>query len=105
MNLNLLHQKLIRAARLESPSQRVPYAFEQRIMALLPQGRVPDGVTLWARALWRAAIPCLAVAVVIALWPGPSGPSGAAPNETADLSVTLESTLMASVSMDNNLAW
>lgn len=64
MNLNLLHQKLITAARRHAPSDHVPYAFEQRIMARLAATPLPDGLALWAQALWRAAVPCLAIVLL-----------------------------------------
>ncbi len=35
MNLAELERKLIAAARANSPSERVPYAFEKRILALI----------------------------------------------------------------------
>ena len=44
MNINLLQEKLIRAARHHPPSEHVPYAFEQRIMARLRfAGNLLDG--------------------------------------------------------------
>ena len=68
MNLELLQQKLIAAARHRAPDDQVPYAFEQRVMARL-KGAVPtDDWTLWGRALWRAAIPCLAVMLLSGAW-------------------------------------
>ena len=57
MNLAELERKLIAAARANPPSDRVPYAFEKRIMARLAARPVADGWALWARALWRAAAP------------------------------------------------
>ena len=102
--LNLLHEKLIRAARSHPPSDRVPYAFEQRILARLKAEPVRDVLALWVRALWRAAIPCVAVMLLFAAWATAPTPPAAA-HETADLGVELESTLMASVSLDNDLPW
>jgi hypothetical protein len=64
MNLNNLHQKLIAAARTDVPSDRVPYAFEKRIMAHLTSRPLPDGLALWGQALWRAAFSCAAIGIV-----------------------------------------
>lgn len=104
MNINLLHQKLIRAAKSEQLSNRVPYAFEQRIMARIQSEPVLDVLTLWTRALWRAAIPCMAVALLFSVW-AIQTPDQALPTETADLGSELETTLMASVSLDNDFSW
>jgi hypothetical protein len=68
MQLDSLKQKLIAAARQDAPSDRVPFAFEKRIMARLAGAGVPDGWILWSRALWRAAIPCLLIVVFSGLW-------------------------------------
>ena len=65
MNLNLLQSKLISSARAHAPSDRVPYAFEKRIMARLAANPLPDSLTLWAQALWRGTVPCLTLAVLI----------------------------------------
>ncbi len=97
MNLPELERKLIAAARANPPSDRVPYAFEKRIMSLLAACPAADSWTLWGRALWRAAAPCVAVMVALAAWsclaPHSNSPSG-------DLSQDLEQTLLASVDQD-----
>ena len=51
MNLAELERKLIAAARANPPSDRVPYAFEKRIMARLAARPVVDGWALWAPRL------------------------------------------------------
>jgi hypothetical protein len=68
MNLDALHKKLIAAARSHPPGDGVPYAFEKRVMAHLRARPEPDAWTLWGRALWRAAAPCVAVTLVLAAW-------------------------------------
>jgi hypothetical protein len=68
MNLADLHRKLIAAARATPPDDRVPYAFEKRIMARLQARPVLDEWGLWARALWRAAAPCVAVMLLFSAW-------------------------------------
>ena len=60
-----VRQKLMAVARANPPSDRVPYAFEKRITALLATLPVPDAWALWSRALWRAALPCVAVMVLL----------------------------------------
>src|ERR1035441_10170892 len=70
MNVTQLERKLIAAARANPPSDRVPYAFEKRIMAHLAAQPVVDDWALWARALLRAAAPCVvAKSVHDAGWP------------------------------------
>lgn len=61
MKLEQLRQKLLATARANPPGDRVPYAFEKRIIALLKSQPAPDSWALWAHALWRAALPCIAV--------------------------------------------
>ena len=68
MNLAELERKLIAAARANPPSDRVPYAFEKRIMARLAARPMADDWELWARALWRAAAPCVAIMVLLGAW-------------------------------------
>lgn len=68
MNLDKLQSKLLAAARANPPSDRVPYAFEKRITALLKSPPVMDPLSFWARALWRAAAPCAAIMLALCLW-------------------------------------
>jgi len=66
MNLEHLQQKLLAAAKAAAPEERVPYAFEQRILARLAGKSAVDISALWARALWRAAVPCVVVTILLA---------------------------------------
>ena len=94
MNLEKLEQKMIAAARLQTPDDRVPYAFEQRILALISARGVADLWTFWTRNLWRAAASCVAVTVVcgaISLFAPATRDNG------KDLSQDFENTLLASV--------
>lgn len=93
MNVNELQRKLMAAARTNPPDDRVPYAFEKRIMALIPTMVPSNGVALWVRGLWQAAASCAVIALVCAAWAffNPAGNSG------DDLSQNFESTLLASV--------
>ena len=60
-------QKLIQAARAIPPDDRVPHAFEKRIMARLAGMTVMDSRALWAQALGRAAVFCVALMVLLAV--------------------------------------
>ena len=57
-------ERLIREARQREPDDRVPYAFEQRIMRAIRQEPRLDAATLWAAGLWHAVLPCSLVAAV-----------------------------------------
>ena len=59
---------------------RVPYAFEKRIMAHIKEAPVAGANLweLWGLSLWRAVVPCLAVLVMVAVWmKAPADGSGA----------------------------
>jgi anti-sigma-K factor RskA len=93
MNVGQLQQKMIAAARRQAPDERVPYAFEKRIMALIEARALADRWSVWSRGLWRAAVSCAAiaaVAVVASIFMPASNESG------DDLSQDFENTLLAS---------
>jgi hypothetical protein len=94
MNLIELQKKLIAAARRNRPDDRVPYAFEKRILAQIAARAGVDRWGFWTRGLWRAAASCVMVAVVFGavslLLP-------AATDKGNDLSQDFENTLLASV--------
>ncbi len=94
MNLGSLEQKLIAVARANPPSEKVPYAFEKRIMARLAGRPVADRWALWARGLWAAAAPCVAIMLALGAW---SFFAPKSPPPTTDLSQQLENTLLAAV--------
>jgi hypothetical protein len=100
MNLAELQKKLTAAARLQTPDERVPYAFEKRIMALIAERAVVSGRVIWARGFWRAAVSCLALALVcgaVSLFnPAVTESSG------NDLSQDFENTLLASADLPDN---
>ena len=104
MNVAELERKLIAAARANPPSDRVPYAFEKRIMARLAARPMSDGWELWGRALWRAAAPCVAIMLLLGAW-SLFTPQASAP--ATDLSQQLEQTLLAAVDQDQpaDSAW
>ncbi|HWF19258.1 MAG TPA: hypothetical protein VG754_08320 [Verrucomicrobiae bacterium] len=101
MNLAELQRKLIAAARANAPEDRVPYAFEKRIMARLAGQKAPDVWALWGRAFSRAAIYCVAFMLMLAAGsyfapPPPASGSG----NSVSLSQDVDQTLFAAV--DNN---
>ena len=99
MNIADLHRKLIRAAKASPPSDRVPYAFEKRIMARLKNRAIPDYWGLWAGALWRATVPCLAIMLVLSAWSFFTPETKPA---SSDLSQDFENTVLAAVEQDQS---
>jgi len=61
MNDEPLRQKLLASARAHPPSDRVPCAFEKRIMSRIRSRDVPDAWSAWGAILWRAVAPCFAL--------------------------------------------
>jgi anti-sigma-K factor RskA len=96
MNLDDLHKQLIAAARTTAPNERVPYAFEKRIMARLLPGVRVDAWATWSHALWRAAVSCVAVVMLCGAWALWSQQQPANP----DFSQEFESAVVASASPD-----
>jgi hypothetical protein len=94
VNLIELQKKLIAIARAGAPDERVPFAFEKRIIALVSSRRAMDRVAWWVRGLWQAAASCAAVALLVGAWaffnPAPKTSGN-------DLSQNFENTLLASV--------
>lgn len=93
MNIAELQKNLMAAARAKAPDDRVPYAFEKRIMALIGAGVPTDGVAVWVRGLWQAAVSCAVIALLCGAWAF----FNPASNAGEDLSQNFETTLMASV--------
>jgi hypothetical protein len=94
MNIVELQKKLLAAARANPPGDHVPYAFEKRITALLAARAAVDPLALWVRGLWRAAVSCTAIALLLGAW---VFFSPAAASHGDDLSQNFENTLLASV--------
>jgi len=94
MKLDELQKKLLAAARANPPADHVPLAFEKRVLAHLTTQSVADVSALWARALWRAVVPCVAVTLVLAAWSFAPANQDSATNEL-DLSQAFEQTLLA----------
>jgi len=97
MNVVDLEKKLIRVARRDRPNDKVPYAFEKRIMAFLMPLPTPDCWGLWAGALWRAAVPCLALMLVLAAW---SWAPGSKPSSSDNLSQDMDNTVLAAIDQE-----
>ncbi len=79
MDLEKIIDRLFESARHQPVSERVPYAFEKRIMARLKVEKAVDPLTFWSRALWKAVAPCMAAACLvagIASFSGPKAPPG-----------------------------
>jgi len=102
MKVDQLKHKLIAAARANPPADAVPYAFETRIMTRLDQLSPLDHWADWSQALWRAAAPCVAVAVLLGVWTAFS-PDRA--QVSMDLSQQLENTVFVAVTQDGTSNW
>jgi hypothetical protein len=94
MNLVEVNKKLIAAARAHPPGDGVPYAFEKRVTALLVSRVAPDNMALWVHGLWRAAVSCVAITVLLGAW---AFFTPAVTTSSNDLSQDFENTLLASV--------
>ena len=101
MNLAELHRKLISAAKAEPPADRVPFAFEKRILASIRALARPDPAAMWARALWCAAAPCVVLTILLGIWTA----FGPASRSSSDLSQDFENTVLAAARQDSNSPW
>lgn len=95
MNLTELQRKLLAAARSNPPSETVPYAFQTRVMARLRSHAIPDVWALWAGALWRAAVPCVAIMLLFSAWSFFASPKPV----QGDLSQDFENTVLAAANL------
>jgi hypothetical protein len=99
MNHVELQKKLIAAARVHAPRDQVPYAFERRVTALLASRVAPDNMALWVHGLWRAAVSCVAITLLLGVWVVFNPATG--PATADDLSQNFENTLLASVDQND----
>ncbi len=60
-----LIEKLLCVARANPPNDRVPYAFEQRILARLQSGAIPDVWGLWEQVFWRSLPAFLGITLML----------------------------------------
>ena len=95
-----LQRKLVAIARAHPPSDRVPYSFETRVMALLTRP-VADHWATWARALWRGALASLAFMLLLTAMSWVSTVNRN-PVSSADLALYFEKTLLAAVDSDTD---
>lgn len=93
MNLNELHTKLIAAARADAPLDRVPYAFEKRVSALLKSRVAPNALDAWVTGLWRAAVSCVGVAALCGMLALFTSATSAASSD--DISQNLDNALLS----------
>lgn len=101
MELNRLQNKLISAARVDVPSSAVPVAFEQRVLAAVRATPAPDAWWHWSQALWRAAAPCAAVAIIISVWSFWEG-ANAGTNWSEEFEHTV---VVAAVAQESEASW
>src|SRR5258708_26553282 len=94
MDLTELQRKLLATARRDTPSNRVPYAFEKRVMANLTACPALDHTSVWAKALWRGLAPCAGVMLLLGAW---SFFAGSPNTPLTDFSQDLENTVFAAV--------
>jgi len=100
MNLEQLQEKLFAAARVHPPGDRVPYAFEKRILARLKESPAWDAAALWTRAFWRAAAMCVALALLLGMWSligAHHNPANYAAADNEEFSQHFEQTMFAAV--------
>ena len=98
MNIEGLRQKLLATARAQRPDDRVPFAFEKRVMALILGRPAPDHWASWVAPLWRAAVSCVAVMVLLsAVSIYTTSQDNSAANTTGALVQEFDQTLYAAV--------
>lgn len=100
MKLAELEKKLLTAARKLPVDDRVPYGFEHRIMARLRERHAPEGWALWARWLWQATVPCVALTVLLSALAVLSLDS-AGVNNTASLDEQFQEVVFAAIDYDS----
>lgn len=93
------HDKLLKVARADKPSDSVPFTFEKRVMARIRAVRVVDPWAAWSQALWRATAPCAAVALMLGAWTFFQPESSGDPGE--ELASHFEQTLLAGIDADS----
>ena len=64
MKKRLTPEEFVKLARELPRDERVPYAFEKRVMAHIGEIAAPDLLSLWTRALWRAVAPCFGIMLI-----------------------------------------
>lgn len=86
-----------KAARSLKSDERVPYAFEKRVMAHLRGLKPADLWSAWAGTMWRAAFSCLLISAIVGAAATYSDPT------RGELFATdLERTVLAPVDVDDS---
>ena len=101
MNAEELKRKLIAVARKNVPGDHVPPGFERRIMALISSRPIHDLWAFWAKGLWYAVGPCVAIMLMFSAWAA-FGPLHQNQKPSVDFAQQLNNTLLAAVDQDNN---
>jgi hypothetical protein len=98
-----LEKKLIAVARANPPSDHVPPGFSKRVMALISARPVSDLWAVWARGLWYAAAPCVAIMIMFSAWAFFHAPqhNNQTQAPSIDLAQQLDNTLLAAVDQNN----
>jgi hypothetical protein len=95
MKVPTLHQ-FAKGARAFENDQRVPYAFEKRIMNALKISCAQDISGMLARTMWRAALSCLAISLITG-----AAISFASPSTGELFATDLERTVLAPVDVED----
>ena len=84
--IDTLLDEMLAKTREMPADDRVPYAFEKRIMAHIREA--PEAAAnlweLWGHSLWRAVVPCLAVMLLVAVWMNAPGETTVTTSPKAD---------------------
>ena len=94
MKWEVLHLKLIKAARNHPPAFSVPLGFEKRILARLKDQLAGDPWIAWSVALWRAAVLSVLAMTLCGAWFFYSGNGHATNISLAD---DFEETVLAAI--------
>src|SRR5688500_9041106 len=95
MKVPTLHQ-VANAARVIRSDDRVPYAFEKRIMSRLKSLHPQDISAMLTHLMWRAAVSCLAISLITG-----AAISFADPSAEELLASDLERTVLAPVDVED----
>jgi len=87
--------QFMKAARSLTSDQRVPYAFEKRIMAHLRSVRPGDFWNACSSLMWRAAISCLIITAITG-----AAVTFADPSRAELFATDLERTVLAPIDVD-----
>ena len=102
MNENELRAKLIEAARKNPPDDRVPYAFEKRILSRLAGLPKVSSWHVWERPLWNAALSCVALTFLCVVWAWVSRPAG---DSSDNFSQDFEAAVLAPPNSPGEASW